>query len=619
LLRLLHEQAQQAGWSPAERARAASADGALAVVDFIAEAEQCPHCGAPMQIHKSQTRLLSTLQIGTVRVREVRKRCSASPAHPIAASQRLAQLVPRHQRYGYDVIVAVGLARYHRHLQREEIRAELRLEHGIVLSEGSISELCNRFLHYLEALHRRQTPALRAAMQAGYPLHIDATSESGKGGLFLCLDGWRGWVLHAVKIASENEAELRPAIEQTVSAFGKPVAFVHDLGGASAKALEPYREQGIVDLVCHYHFLGAIGNKLFDTECSLLRDLLRQSKVRGDLRELLRAMRKQCTGELYQGKLGQGRLREALPALILWVLEGEGRKDSPYPFTLPHLSFYQRCGQLQQQAERWLPLPRSHVERRVLKQALALVAALNKIDRFAWAVPRLERSWEVFAELRDILRLTDAELPRGDRRTLSNRHFPALEADRLRDIEEITAAYHEEIRQRVVASQAQTPHPVCPTPEAIVLDYLDRYRDRLFGHPVARDNLGNIVAIVERTNNVAEHFFGADKQKLRRRLGRAHLGRDLEDQPAQAALAANLRHIDYVQIVCGTLEQLPRAFVELDREGTSETTPLQRSNKDYRLIKRIRALVADDKADPETKARETARTTAQNNTLATVI
>ena len=121
---------------------------------------------------------------------------------------------------------------------------------------------------------------------------------------------------------------------------------------------------------------------------------------------------------------------------------------------------------------------------------------------------------------------------------------------------------------------------------------MDRYSDGLFGHPAALDPGGRILAVVERTNNVAEHFFAAAKQKLRRRLGRAHLGRDMQDQPAQAALAANLLHPDYVQVVCGTLDQLPQAFAELDRQAIDATTPLQR-NKDAALRKRIRAWTAD--------------------------
>jgi hypothetical protein len=93
---------------------------------------------------------------------------------------------------------------------------------------------------------------------------------------------------------------------------------------------------------------------------------------------------------------------------------------------------------------------------------------------------------------------------------------------------------------------------------------------------------------------VAEHFFGADKQKLRRRLGRANLGRDLEDQPAQAVLASNLLQSDYVRVLCGSLEHLPAAFAELDQGTLGEPSPLQRSNRDTGLLKRIGALIADD-------------------------
>ena len=127
----------------------------------------------------------------------------------------------------------------------------------------------------------------------------------------------------------------------------------------------------------------------------------------------------------------------------------------------------------------------------------------------------------------------------------------------------------------------------------MVLACLDRYSDSLFGHPVARDPGGRVLAVVERTNNVAEHFFATSKQKLRRRLGRAHLGRDMEDQPAQAALAANLLCPDYVRIVCGTLDRLPQAFAALDRKAITTSTPLQRNNKDAALRKRIRAWTAD--------------------------
>ncbi|MES9858902.1 MAG: hypothetical protein ABW166_20230 [Sedimenticola sp.] len=559
-------------------------------IDFVAEAQQCPVCGDTLHVQKSKRRHIVTLKMSSFEAREVRKQCRSDKSHPVMVSERLSRLVPSGQGYGYDLIVQVGLARYLRNQQREEIRAELLREQGIVISDGTISNLCDRFLIALEALHRKRTPALRAAMVGGYPLHIDATSEHGKGGLFICIDGWRGWVLCAAKISSENEQELRPHVRETLSRFGDPIAVVRDLSTAEAGAVVTLRDRGILDLVCHYHFLGAIGKKLFDDYYTVLRNLLRQSKVRPQLRELLRELRRNHSVETYDGKLGKGRLREDLLALIVWILEGEGRKILPYPFSLPHLEFYQRCNEAIQRAERWLPLPRSQVERRILKQLAGILAGFDALPRLTWAVPKLEKNQQEFGELRDILQLTDAELPRGDKRYLPTKECPELEAIRLRDIEQAEADYREQIEREVTQSHDSS------SAKAVILKYLDRYNNHLFGHPARYDEDGMIISVVERTNNVAEHFFGADKQRLRRRLGRANLGRDLEDQPAQAVLTANLRHSDYVRILCGSLEHLPSAIAQLDQQAAHEIPPLKRTNRDGKLLKRIGALLANERA-----------------------
>jgi len=552
-------------------------------------------------VQKSKKRIVTTMETGTIQAREIRKVCSVDLSHPVEISEALAQIVPAGQRYGYDLIVAAGTARYLRNMQRQEIRAELFREKNMTLSTGTISKLCDRFLLYLEALHLHCAPALRAAMEGGYPLHIDATNEYGKGGLFLCLDGFRGWVLHAVKIGTENSMELRPAVEKTIGLFGDPIAIMRDLGSGGAKSVMYLRQKGIPDLVCHYHFLGAVGKKLFDNNYSALRNLLRQSKVRTKLRELLRELRRNQAVDVYDGKFGHGRMREDLLALVLWILEGTGGKDLPYPFCLPHLDFYQRCHDITNRAQRWIPFPRSHVERRVLKRLSGIMIQMNKIERFAWVTPILEENWTSFCELRDILRLTDAEYPRGDRRNITDWESLVIKVKYLREVEKNITIYHEKIRQNVTTAKDKKIKDIRISPESIILKYLDRYKDFLFGHPVIRNNDDRIIGMVERTNNGAEHFFGDDKQKIRRRVGRANLGRDLEDQPAQAALVSNLNHTDYVEIVCGSLEQLPDAFAKLDREKLKQKSVLQRSNKDTGLKKLICTLIASEKTQREKK------------------
>jgi len=573
-------------------ARATREAGDALSIEFVAEAERCPLCDGALKVYKSRSRRVITLAAGPFRAIETLKQCRMDSSHPILGSQSLARLVKPRQYGGYDLIVHVGRARYLEHKQRGEIQDELYRQRGIKLSTGSLSYLCDRFLTHLEALHLARAPQLRSALGEGYPLHIDATCEHGKGGLFVCMDGWRGWVLVAGRIASEHEDHLRPLVEKTVLLFGDPIAIVRDMGQGGANAVAALREKGIIDLICHYHFLAAVGKKLFEQPYGLLRKLLKSSKVRTDLRVLLRDLRGYSTTSPQEGRFGKGVVGEDLLALVLWVLEGDGTKDLLYPFALMHLEFFQRCRQALQRAQCWVPGPRTLPERRAIDHLATLVRRFDKDHRFTTAVTRLEAGWQAFCELRDVLQLSNAELPRADVRAHQKELAP-LEARRMGEIEAALRDYRAALGERIASSPCAG--SLSTSPSTVIVSYLDRYRKRLFGHPTRRDEEGTIVAIVERTNNVPEHFFGHEKQHLRRRLGRANLGRDLEDQPAQAALAANLRHPDYVRALCGSLDHLPIAFAELDKQALEQTTPLSRSNRDTKLQQRIRALLKDEK------------------------
>ena len=168
--------------------------------------------------------------------------------------------------------------------------------------------------------------------------------------------------------------------------------------------------------------------------------------------------------------------------------------------------------------------------------------------------------------------------------------MPAVAQERLREIEKTTEAYLHQLHDRVGDHSKKKP----VTPESVILKYMERYGDSLFGHPVLCDEQGAVFAVVERTNNIPEHFFDQEKRHLRRRLGKAHMGRDLEDQPAQAFLAANLRHDDYVRILCGTLDDLANAFADLDQWALNEATPLSRQNRNSDLKRRVRDLLEQD-------------------------
>ena len=593
-MNLLWPIAERDGWTSTEITRATVLNGYyLPRIDFIAEVDNCALCGGPAIVSRSKDRVVVTYGEGMFNAVETQKKCSVDSSHPMMKSDKLARIVRPHQRFGYDLIVYVGLARYLRRMQREEICEELLRKRTITLSPSSVSNLCDRFLLYLEALHLVRSPHLKLAIQEhGYPLHIDATSDHGKGGLFVCMDGFRNWVLCAGKIESESEKHLKPFIERTIELFGDPIAIIRDLGPPGKNAVSFLAQRGIPDFVCHYHFLGVIGEKIFNNTYALLRRLLKQSKVRSDLRQLLKEMKLYRGKVLKKGQFGSGRIREDLLALVHWVIEGDGKKDAVYPFSLPHLKFSQRCRAAMKHADIWVPTPRSQAERRALCYLEGLIRRLEKDKRLQDAVGCLEKGWYAFTQARNTLRLTDAELPRGDKR-YQHIDIPSLQAQRLKEIKKQVELYLKDLSNYVGNENLSKP----TTPHGIILKYFNKYRDNLFGHPILLDEDGTVIAVVQRTNNVDEHFFGNEKQKLRRRVGRAHLGRDLEDQPAQVALAANLRHPDYVRILCGSLEHLHNAFAELDEQSLGDTTPLVRSNRDTVLQNHVRTLLKNlDKA-----------------------
>ncbi len=154
------------------------------------------------------------------------------------------------------------------------------------------------------------------------------------------------------------------------------------------------------------------------------------------------------------------------------------------------------------------------------------IADLKLLDPQGRLAARLQCAESTFQRLRDVLRLTTEELPRGQRPGLTAKLSAEAAANRLQAIAADLLRFHQQLRQQ--AAQGL----LADQPEAIVLSYLERYGEQLCGHPVVRDSAGRAQAFVERTNNAIEHYFAHAKQGLRRRMGRAHLGRDLEDQPA---------------------------------------------------------------------------------------
>lgn len=559
---------------------------------------QCPSCDGPMPVEKTRRRHGKTLEHGQFELHETVYACAAGCRHrsgPRITRRAgwLAEHLMPNRVVGYDVMVFVGLQRFLQHRQRDEIRQVLKDEHGILLSTGEVSRLVRLFLEYLERLHEARLEPLRAALASdgGWPLHVDATGEDGQGTLLVALAGWRRWVLGTWKVSTERAEAILPRLRSVVRRFGAPVGVMRDLGRAVTRAVEDLVAEldgDVPVLGCHLHLLRDVGTDLLNAPHGELRALFRRFKVLPDLRALVRRLGRDLGEEIaqarealpaWQERSGAHRLpkgREGLAAaraLAQWVLDyaADGQNQG-FPFDRPYLDLYDRCLCMRRAVDAFLlKPPGDRPVRRALEQLRGIFDPIACEVPFAQVARRLRKRAELFDELRAALRLVPKPTGRNEASAPAPQEPVSVEeaVAELRDIksalEELTTSLRERRPQR---------GPGQDTRQAIdlVLRHLDKHGGSLWGHVVPLpEEVGGGVGVIERTNNLLENLFRGMKRGERRRSGRKNLAQDFEHLPAAAALACNLNHADYVTIVCGTLDRLPRAFAQLDIDRHRET------------------------------------------------
>lgn len=561
----------------------------VAGVQVIADdgRQVCPVCHGRMHVQKTIRRHGATLSHGSFCVRETVRVCAAvcrqEGSSVVCRPEALNALVPPGSVVGYDVMAYVGMERFVHHRQRDEIRARLEQEHGIVLSAGEVSDLGRRFLVYLEALHRKKAPELRATMQGdgGWPLHIDATGEDGRGTLLVAFSGWRRWVLGAWKVPTERAEAILPRLSESAGLFGSPCAVMRDLGRAVTEAAEQFVGKlpaPVPVLACHQHFLRDVGKDLLQEGHDKLRALFRRIDMRKDLRAFVRKLG-HCLGEKIRDARVEVRAWQAMPAealdlpegtagiavvraLAQWTLDyAADGNDEGFPFDLPYLDFYVRCLQAYWAAAGFLR--KAPVDPKVERHLVSLQKMLARMDcdvpPFAQVARGLDKREKLFRELRVALRL-EAK-PNSAREAALT---PGTKAQTPNECEDIRAAVDKLTARLKQRRPERGPAKDIRQAIDIMLAHLERHAPFLWGHVISISTKHGSVRLVDRTNNILEGLFHGMKHGERRRSGRKILTQDFERLPSAAALALNLTRPDYVEIVSGAIENLPQAFSKLD-------------------------------------------------------
>jgi hypothetical protein len=324
-----------------------------------------------------------------------------------------------------------------------------------------------------------------------------------------------------------------------------------------------------------------IGEDLLEPSYEELRKLLRSYGLKSSLRRLVREWGqrlgikakeaqediKKWTRNMEKHQIPPGTTGLAIVrSLAQWALDYSADSENlRFPFDRPYLDFYKRCKILRRAIDAYLH--RTPSDPNVLRALKRLARVMDPViaDRKFYRVTQtLSKRAALFDKLRKTLRLN----LKGD----SSEQNAAIKSEQQRasELNDIRQSL-ENFRQSLIEIRPKR-GPGHDLRKAIdlILDHIERHGDSLWGHVVNLPiHAGGGIRVINRTNNGLEFQFSNIKCGERRRSGRKVLTQDMENLPPASMLVSNLKHPDYVEIVCGSLDNLPEAFAKLDMQESN--------------------------------------------------
>ncbi len=522
-------------------------------LSFYPANKQCD-CGRETTILKTSSKTIATLDIGEFKAIETQNICKH--CQQTDRSDELRCLTPHRGKFGFDVIEFIGRALFLRCRNETEIQRELALR-NIPISVSEIGFLGKRFIVYLLLAHKECQEELKQIMQSkgGYILHMDGTCEGGSPHLFSCIDEISNIVLGNRKMPTEDSQYIIPLLQTLKTAYGTPIALVHDMGGAILKAVLAVFP-GIPDYICHFHFLRDLGKDLFDFEYRTIRRMTLSYNVRVKLNKASKQLKADINNEkplldsletYLKGKEirdSEEKLDPRVMAylLVTWVLEADSASNGfGFPFDQPHLEFYLRLQeayplltQLKSRGVSGMPL--------VTLNKILMDSALTKM------VLRIQEKILIFEALRKAMRIANPE----------NRQGLNDEGDEnIKTIKGRVKQFRHSAKIVALASSNTSYHKM--------VNQIDKYWDKLFADPIQVEiPTGTVTIQPQRTNNLMEQSFRFLKRDGRKKSGQHSLSKAFKGMLADTPLVRNLSNPEYMSVLLKGRKDLASRFADID-------------------------------------------------------
>lgn len=465
------------------------------------------------------------------------------------------KLTPPKSKYGFDIIADIGKLRFLRHNQIDEIFDSFK-NRNVHIPKRSIENLCHTFLLYLVAVHLESLPKLTMLIenQGGYVIHIDTTNTKGNPQLLMIKDNWSGIRLIAASIPTEAADYVKPHLEMLQKQLRNPVAAIRDMGEGIENALNEVFS-GVFIITCHYHFLRAVGQRLFNSMYFKFQRRVDRTGIKKNLRKLQKQFKKRKVTEERDDALS------FLKYVFAYKKDGNGLG---YPFSLPATDFYRRCEEVRPKVHKMILVrAKDNVSSPCLSQLENTLNLLNPPPAIRGRIHsefiKLDRRWNWFETIRKALRYRNGLIPLNTKGFLSNKE---LESGR-KMVDKLQKDIDEFVKQGDCGKDRYLKRTLRGISELIA-----ERKDELFVPNVVVNINGNKrVKKLPRTNNPIEQDFRSLRRHGRRIRGDGDVERIVQRDGPGLAIVKNLELRDYVRSVYGRPDRMALRFANVSSES----------------------------------------------------
>ena len=465
------------------------------------------------------------------------------------------RICPAGRSFDTKIMVAIGILRWSFNYQREEIK-NILFSRGISLSTGEISNLSEEFLVRFYAFHKRHVPKMKTIFEknGGVRLHLDGTGEAGNEIVFMAKEGATGITLDAQTITTENKKYVKTFLQALKLLYGTPIVIVRDMSTQIRDAAADVFP-GVMQQICHYHFVKNLGNLLFKANYAAFRKNVVNKRILSQLKQMKADI---CTTVCRDSENVLVVAEHKWITLAIEHLLICRERSSNYPFVLPYLEIMDRILGIKRLNSRIFEWNLSHnLDCQEIIEFSDKLESITSSADVNVQYAKIKKIWSWFEKVRTILRV-GRHLSQNGCETTAPSNSQKMKEDlmvALSDIENESVA-----RGRKLSRAAKQ-----------ITNNCRQHADELFVEVI--DHSGNVVEIV-RDNNLEERGHRWSRMHIRRRTGRTRTTNEMAHYGALTAIFSNMENETYVREVFSDVKDFIREMQDITQEEIRKSRSL---------------------------------------------